>query len=142
MKTLRQWILERHRAAAEKIAADGATLAALAGTSRRKSGAGGRRARLASVQYTIWEEMLRPWGRAWAGLAAAWVGIALLWAGARESGPAGPRQAAAADAQWRQAAQARQVVMTLAAEWAAPPALEAPKPVPPRSETRPSRQTI
>src|SRR5688572_2906629 len=64
MKTPRELILERHRAAAAKLDLQGKDLAAYASAR--------------PVLRAWWEESIWPWRRIWIGLASVWVIIAAL----------------------------------------------------------------
>ena len=75
MKTPREIILDRHRAAEEKLNAISAQdLAAYAQTSTIKE-PDSSTGRLAA---RFWHEAIWPWRRAWAGFAAVWLGIVAL----------------------------------------------------------------
>jgi hypothetical protein len=80
MKTPREFILERHRSADEKLQSIRPDeLAALAAASSVQAATADRpRFSLVLAATTFWRESIRPWRRVWAGLAAIWIAILAL----------------------------------------------------------------
>lgn len=79
MKTPREIILEKHRAAEEKLDAIRAEeLASLARVSTPEPSRASIGTVFRSAFQGFWQQAFWPWHRAWAGMAAIWIGILAL----------------------------------------------------------------
>jgi hypothetical protein len=79
MKTPREIILERHRAAEEKLNAISAEeLASVSRASAEVQTRSNITALFHDVIEGFWHQAIWPWRRVWAGLAAIWIGILAL----------------------------------------------------------------
>jgi len=98
MKTPREMLLERHRAVAPKL--DAVRQSAVAAVCDRRTGtvdAHERRPQAAatSAWHVLWQELIMPSRRIWAGLAAVWLVLAVVNLSQRDHLPAGKVAAAA-----------------------------------------------
>lgn len=138
MKTPRELILSRHRAADAKLKAiDAARLAEYA----RDAAAApppGRTSSLAALVAAFWLEAIRPWRRAWLGVAAAWI-ILLTFALGSAGGPAPARVARPRlDAAAKALLQEQKRMMAQLLEPAEAPPAPVARPTSPRSDRQPS----
>jgi hypothetical protein len=80
MKTPREILLARHRAAEPKLDAIRATALAEANTNpaARRSGTHRPSAKPLAIGLMLWRELILPSRRIWSGLAATWILIALV----------------------------------------------------------------
>jgi len=124
MKTPREILFERHQAAQPKL--DRIRRRALSLGLSREPGAG---------LVCLWQRLIWPCRRAWAGLAAIWVLLLALNAGMRDSSRASlPARLAPERAAAQTLFQQRRLLAELL-EAAAPPPTERPRPVArPRSQ--------
>lgn len=96
MKTLREIILERHRAVETKFEGIGPEkLAAIARESSDVRKREGFSARIRSAVDGLWTECFLPWRRVWAGIAAVWIAIFALHIAARGKASPGSGEMAA-----------------------------------------------
>lgn len=87
MKTPRELILEKHRSMERRLeqirpeelaALAGAALAPTARPMRQETG-------LLAMAREFWEQSIRPWRRAWLGMAAAWIVILVAFAATHDT---------------------------------------------------------
>ena len=136
MKTPREIILERHRAAEEKLKTiSEQDLAAYAQTAAIKDSEPFVQGGLRGLAMRFWVESIRPWRRIWVGCAAVWLGIVMLHMASGESIPSATIEAARPNPQVISVLlQQKQLLVQLLEPSSSPKATQ-PK-SPPRSELR------
>ncbi len=132
MKTPREILLQRHRAAEPRL--DEIRRATVAKLPMRSTALVPGLA--SAVLRKLWRELIWPCRRTWAGLAAVWLGLVTLQIGSRDAVEVASRKTPPPSADMLRVLREQQLLFAELVERAEPPAAERPKTVPPRPRSQ------